>query len=122
MLIILVNVYILLVAAILLADGSRLDSRILAPVERTGRIAFTAYYLNAVVIFGIAEIISTILPSARLPIEQQLLQFAVLAAFVWALSVIERRWAVHDYIMGPEWLLRKGAMAMTKVTERCLFK
>lgn len=82
--------------------------KIFIPFENIGKISFTAYYLQWVVVFFPYYYIFKSLPTIG--------NLIILIISVMVLATFERIWRKYDYIFGLEWILRKvTAVIMNKV-------
>lgn len=96
------------VIIIRLVDLKNKFKKIVSPFESIGKIAFTAYYLQMVlIIFSFYNV---------LKMPPTLSNFIMLIISIIILALFERMWKKYDYIFGLEWLLRKGTTTMINFT------
>jgi uncharacterized membrane protein len=89
-------------ALIVLVDREHRFGRVSHPLESTGRIAFSAYYIQFPLIFGFGLIIMTLgLPPVTI-VPSVILIIVILA-------LIERLWEPWSYRYGFEWMIRSGS-------------
>ena len=86
-------------------------NRLLSPFASIGKIAFTAFYLNVLIIFILKRIILAYVPPSYA------VNIVIVVLTVAILTIIERIWVRYNYFLSLEWLLRQGANIMTKQSE-----
>lgn len=87
-------------------DLKTMFKRIFIPFESIGRIAFTAYYLQMLFLVVLSyNAFFQKIPSGSA-------NLLILIAMITALTLFEKVWRKYGYILGLEWILRKGTFLM----------
>ena len=98
---------------IIFVDHRQFCQRLFNPLERVGKIAFTAYYAHLPMMVAI-EILSSMYSVP--PISSLIFCVLIILIFAW----IEKVWEKYDFKFGFEWMLRRGSqILMTFVQEHC---
>lgn len=87
---------------IIFVDKMHKFERVLNPLKRIGKIAFTSYYLSFPLVFGAGFIITKYNLSRLFVIPAILLIICILA-------IMERYWEKYSFKYGFEWIVRKGS-------------
>ena len=92
---------------IILVDRLHVCDLLFNPLERIGKIAFTAYYLKYPLVFCAAFImIKFNLPPIFL--------IPSIIIIMGILTIIEKFWEKYDYKFGFEWIVRRGSTLLYK--------
>lgn len=81
------------------------------PLEKIGKICFTAYYIHLLLIFTIQKSASIFFNHFP-PVITNSVIFVIITII---LIQIEKYWRSYDYMLGFEWLIRKGTGKMLKL-------
>jgi uncharacterized membrane protein len=95
----------------IVVDRMHRCQRLLNPIERIGKIAFTSYYLQYPLIFIGAFAMAKLYLSPPFVIP-------VILVIIGILAVIERYWEKYNFKFGFEWAIRKGSGLMYRITSR----
>lgn len=87
---------------------------LLKPFERVGKIAFTIYILNIIIIYCLILLTTTLFPTISIPIHSQLLYLLCFFTMIYLLSVFEKYWGQWNYFLGFEWILRNCSNFVVK--------
>lgn len=102
---------------VIFVDHKSFVSNLLSPLVNIGKISFSSYYIHHLIIYTIIFVCSffgyslTLLPSSMNLI---FLLFIILILFYF-----EKLWHHYDYILGFEWILRKGTYLTIKKFQKC---
>lgn len=92
-------------------DHKHICLSLMNPLEKVGKICFTAYYIHFLIILTIqksASIFFTYFP----PAISNMVIFVIITAI---LVQIEKSWKNYNYIFGFEWFIRKGTDSLLKL-------
>jgi hypothetical protein len=106
------SIFILVIIVLIrIVDIKQKLKMVLSPIENIGKIAFTAYYIQMIIIFVVLSKnnIFNILPST-------ISNVSILALTIVILVLLERIWRNKNYKLGVEWILRAGTNFFVKLT------
>jgi uncharacterized membrane protein YeiB len=103
-----------LVVFILLADRAGIQ-KILGPLARVGRIAFSAYYIHVAMILLLGAILSGLHLAIRDDAFGILSGILLLVLITYGLALWEKVWRRYEYRLGLEWILRKSSRLFVRL-------
>lgn len=92
---------------IVVVDRHHYCDFVFKPLERIGRIAFTAYYLQFPLIFVVVFIIS----NNNLP---SIFVIPFIGIIIGIMAIFEKYWERYNFILGFEWIIRNGSAKLYK--------
>jgi hypothetical protein len=108
------NVLILILVLKILENKLCFFIRLLKPFERMGKIAFTIYFFNIVIIYCFIIFTSRVFPNISMPINSQILFLLCFFALIVLLSLFEKYWEKYNYFLGLEWIFRTCSKFVVK--------
>lgn len=92
---------------IIIVDRHHYCEFVFKPLERIGRIAFTAYYLQFPLIIGVVFIIS----NNNLP---SIFVIPFIIIIIGIMALFEKYWEKYDFLFGFEWIIRNGSAKLNE--------
>ncbi len=112
--------YIIFSVLVRYVDRSNEYLIVLKPFERMGKIAFTLFYLNMIIIILVLMFFLKCLPNIVLPKESIFMYVISIILLVLIFAQFEKLWSKYNYRYGAEWIYRNGTRLLVNITQNII--